>query len=397
MNSLSLIDSIKKTTSDQLEKWRAIRRHLHAHPELSFKEFETSRFIKEQLNEAGIFFTDGWVNTGITAFVYGKNPDSRLISLRGDMDALPILEKNNVDYKSQADGVMHACGHDVHTTCALGAAMVLHQLRDQWEGTIQIIFQPGEEILPGGANEMIKAGIFNEHVPQAIYGQHVYPELPAGKVGFKSEWYMASTDEIYITVNGKGGHGAKPNQCIDPIVAAAQLILALQTIPSRRAEPATPTVLTIGKIEGKGATNIIPDQVTMAGTFRTFDEQWRYRAHQHIHDTAKGIALLTGTTINVDIRVGYPALYNHPEKTALSKSLAEDFLGKENVVELSLRTTAEDFAYFAQKFPSCFYRLGTTSADGKQFNAPVHNNKFDIDENALLTGVGLMAYIGAKG
>lgn len=397
MNSLSLIDSIKKTTSDQLEKWRAIRRHLHAHPELSFKEFETSRFIKEQLNEAGIFFTDGWVNTGITAFVYGKNPDSRLISLRGDMDALAILEKNNVDYKSQADGVMHACGHDVHTTCVLGAAMVLHQLRDQWEGTIQIIFQPGEEILPGGANEMIKAGIFNEHKPQSIYGQHVYPELPAGKVGFKSEWYMASTDEIYITVNGKGGHGAKPNQCIDPIVAAAQLILALQTIPSRRAEPATPTVLTIGKIEGKGATNIIPEQVTMAGTFRTFDEQWRYQAHQLIHETAKGISLATGTTIDVDIHVGYPALFNNPEKTALAKSLAEEFLGKENVVELSLRTTAEDFAYFAQKFPSCFYRLGTTSPDGNQFNAPVHNNKFDIDENALITGVGLMAYIGAKG
>jgi len=394
---MKLLQQIQELAQSLHPKWVNYRRHLHQNPELSFQEFKTSEWIQSILKEEGIAFESGWVKTGITVIIEGKNPDSRKISLRGDMDALPILEQNEVAYKSANPGVMHACGHDVHTTCVLGAAIILHRLKSEWEGTVQIIFQPGEEVLPGGANEMIKAGIFNEHVPQAIYGQHVYPELPAGKVGFKSEWYMASTDEIYITVNGKGGHGAKPNQCIDPIVAAAQLILALQTIPSRRAEPATPTVLTIGKIEGKGATNIIPDQVTMAGTFRTFDEQWRYRAHQHIHDTAKGIALLTGTTINVDIRVGYPALYNHPEKTALSKSLAEDFLGKENVVELSLRTTAEDFAYFAQKFPSCFYRLGTTSADGKQFNAPVHNNKFDIDENALLTGVGLMAYIGAKG
>ena len=394
---MSILSSIQKNTAEQLEKWRSFRRHLHANPELSFQEFETSGFIKKQLQEAGISFTDGWVKTGITAIIHGKNPESRFISLRGDMDALPILEKNNVDYKSKTDGVMHACGHDVHTTCVLGAAIVLNQLKDQWEGTVQIIFQPGEEILPGGANEMIKAGIFNDHQPEAIYGQHVYPELPAGKVGFKSEWYMASTDEIYITVQGKGGHGAKPNQCIDPIVASAQLIVALQTISSRRAEPATPTVLTIGKIQGLGATNIIPDEVTMAGTFRTFDENWRYQAHQHIHDIAKGIEQATGTKINVDIHVGYPALFNHPEKTALAKSLAEEFLGKENVVDLSLRTTAEDFAYFAQRYPSCFYRLGTTGPDGKTFNAPVHNNCFDIDENALLTGVGLMAYIGAKG
>jgi amidohydrolase len=394
---MSIISSIQKNTAEQLEKWRSIRRHLHAHPELSFKEFETSAFIKKQLDDAGIDYTGGWVNTGITAIIKGKNPDSRFISLRGDMDALPILEKNTVDYKSRIDGVMHACGHDVHTTCVLGAAIVLHQLKAEWEGTVQIIFQPGEEILPGGANEMIKAGIFNDHQPEAIYGQHVYPELPAGKVGFKSEWYMASTDEIYITVKGKGGHGAKPNQCIDPIVTAAQLILALQTIPSRRAEPATPTVLTIGKIQGLGATNIIPDEVTMAGTFRTFDENWRYQAHQHIHNIAKGIEQATGTKINVDIHVGYPALFNNPEKTALARLLAEEFLGKDNVVELSLRTTAEDFAYFAQQYPGCFYRLGTTSADGKQFNAPVHNSCFDIDENALLTGVGLMAFLGAKG
>jgi amidohydrolase len=394
---MSILSSIQKNTAEQLEKWRSFRRHLHANPELSFQEFETSGFIKKQLQEAGISFTDGWVKTGITATIQGKNPESRFISLRGDMDALPILEKNTVDYKSNIDGVMHACGHDVHTTCVLGAAIVLHQLKEEWEGTVQIIFQPGEEILPGGANEMIRAGIFNDHQPEAIYGQHVYPELPAGKVGFKSEWYMASTDEIYITVKGKGGHGAKPNQCIDPIVASAQLIMALQTIPSRRAEPATPTVLTIGKIQGLGATNIIPDEVTMAGTFRTFDENWRYQAHQHIRDIAKGIEQATGTNISVDIQVGYPALFNNPEKTVLAKSLAEEFLGKDNVVELSLRTTAEDFAYFAQKYPSCFYRLGTSSPDGKNFNAPVHNNCFDIDENALLTGVGLMAYIGAKG
>jgi amidohydrolase len=394
---MNLKENIQAKAQAFLPTWIQFRRHLHQNPELSFQEFKTSEWVQSVLTAHNIPFEKGWVKTGITATIEGKNPKSRFISLRGDMDALPIIEKNEVEYKSTVDGIMHACGHDVHTTCVLGAAIVLNELKNEWEGTVQIIFQPGEEILPGGANEMIREGIFNSFQPEKIIGQHVYPELPAGKIGMKPGWYMASTDEIYIDVKGKGGHGAKPNQCIDPIVASAQLILALQQIVSRHAEPNTPSVLTIGKIIANGATNIIPDLAHLEGTFRTFDETWRYQAHEWIKKTCQGIAEATGTTIEVDIKIGYPALYNNPEVTQQARKLAIEFLGEDNVVELALRTTAEDFAYFAQKYPSCFYRLGTSSPDGTKFNAPVHNNCFDIDESALITGVGLMAYIGAKG
>jgi amidohydrolase len=397
MSTMSILEKIQSLAANLQPQWISYRRHLHQNPELSFKEFNTSAWVQEVLKTEGISFDAGWVKTGITATIEGKNPQSRQISLRGDMDALPIIEKNQVEYKSQVDGVMHACGHDVHTTCALGAAIILHRLKDEWEGTVQIIFQPGEEVLPGGANEMIKAGIFNHYKPKNIFGQHVYPELPAGKVGFKPGWYMASTDELYFTVKGKGGHGAKPNQCIDPIVAASQLVLQLQTVVSRNAEPATPSVLTIGKFIANGATNIIPDAATLEGTFRTFDEKWRYQAHERIREICSGIAKATQTEIDVDIRVGYPALFNDEETTERAIALAKEYLGEENVVPLNLRTTAEDFAYFAQHTPSCFYRLGTASADGQSFNAPVHNNQFDINEDALITGVGLMAYLGAKG
>jgi len=388
-------EKIKELTQQKMEEWVAIRRHLHAHPELSFQEFNTSQFIQNKLTEAGIAFTAGWVKTGITAMIYGKNPESRKYTLRGDMDALPILEKNQVEYVSQNPGVMHACGHDVHTTCALGAAIVLHELREHWEGTVQVIFQPGEEILPGGANEMIKEGVFKNFQPRGIIGQHVYPELPAGKVGFKSGWYMASTDEIYIRIIGKGGHGAKPDKCIDPILISAHLITALQQVASRWTNSNDTSVLTIGKIQGMGATNIIPDEVTMEGTFRTFNEVWRYIAHEKIQHLCHHLAESMGAKAEVTIKVGYPALHNDPDLTGKAIEIAKDFLGEENVVPLLQRTTAEDFAYFAQQYPSCFYRLGTAGKD-RSCSAPVHNNQFDIDESALSVGVGLMAYLACK-
>jgi len=348
-------EKIKELTHQKMAEWVAIRRHLHAHPELSFQEFNTSQFIQKKLTDAGIAFTAGWVKTGITAMVYGKNPESRKYTLRGDMDALPILEKNQVEYVSQNPGVMHACGHDVHTTCALGAAIVLHELRENWEGTVQIIFQPGEEILPGGA----------------------------------------STDEIYIKIIGKGGHGAKPDKCIDPILISAHLITALQQVTSRWTNSNDTSVLTIGKIQGLGATNIIPDSVSMEGTFRTFNEEWRYQAHEKITTLCTQLAESMGAKAEVDIKVGYPALHNDPDFTEKAIQCAKAFLGEENVVPLSQRTTAEDFAYFAQHYPGCFYRLGTAGNDGT-CSAPVHNNQFDIDENALAVGVGLMAYLAAQ-
>ena len=390
-----LKSKIQALSNSLLSEWISTRRHLHAHPELSFQEYNTSQFIQEKLNKEGIEYSTGWVKTGITAYVYGKNPNSRKFSLRGDMDALPIIEKNTVDYASKNPGVMHACGHDVHTTSALGAAIVLHRLKEHWEGTVQIIFQPGEEILPGGAHEMIKEGVFKDFHPSGIIGQHVYPELPAGKVGFKKGWYMASTDEIYITIHGKGGHGAKPDKCIDPILISAHLITALQQLASRWTNSHDTSVLTIGKIEGLGATNIIPDFVTMEGTFRTFNEQWRYEAHEKIKQLCVLLSESMGGKAEVEIKVGYPALFNNEELTDRSIALAIEYLGEDNVISLPQRTTAEDFAYFAQQFPGCFYRLGTASLDG-QYTAPVHNSQFNIDESALSIGVGLLAYLATK-
>jgi amidohydrolase len=386
---------IQELSNLLLPTWVEIRRHLHANPELSFKEYQTSKFIQETLAAEGIEYKAGWVNTGITAFVYGKNPDSRKFSLRGDIDALPIQELNNIEYSSKNDGVMHACGHDAHTTCALGAAIILHRLREFWEGTIQIIFQPGEEYLPGGANEMIKEGVFNEFVPTGIIGQHVDPEIPIGKVGFKPGWYMASSDEVRIKVIGKGGHGAKPEKCIDPILISAHLITALQQVASRWTNANDISVLTIGKIQGLGATNIIPDFVALEGTFRTFNEVWRYQAHEKIIQLSCQLCESMGGKAEVDIRVGYPALFNDEKLTEKSIEIAKDYLGPENVLELTPRTTAEDFAYFAQQFPGCFYRLGTSSPDGSN-SAPLHNSYFNLDEAALAIGPGLLAYLATQ-
>lgn len=386
---------IQALSNELLPTWIEMRRHLHANPELSFKEYQTSQFIQEKLTAEGIEFKAGWVTTGITAFVYGKNPESRKFSLRGDMDALPIQELNDVEYSSTNNGVMHACGHDAHTTCALGAAIILHRLREFWEGTIQIIFQPGEEYLPGGANEMIKEGVFKEFIPTGIIGQHVDPEIPAGKVGFKPGWYMASSDEIRIKVNGKGGHGAKPEKCIDPILISAHLITALQQVASRWTHANDISVLTIGKIQGLGATNIIPDFVTLEGTFRTFNENWRYQAHQRIRQLSCQLCESMGGTADVDIRVGYPALFNDENLTVKSMEIAREYLGSENVLELTPRNTAEDFAYFAQQFPGCFYRLGTSSPDGSN-SAPLHNSYFNLDESALALGSGLLAYLATQ-
>jgi len=386
------IESLAQSLFPQLVD---IRRHLHANPELSFQEFKTSEFIQSVLTKEDVPFTAGWVGTGIMVVLKGNNPESRKITLRGDMDALPIVEKTPVDYASKNHGVMHACGHDVHTTCALGAAIILNKTRELWEGTVQILFQPGEEVLPGGANEMIKAGVFQNHTPNAIIGQHVFPELKSGMVGFRSGWYMASTDELYIKVIGKGGHGAKPEQNTDPVLIAAHLIVALQQAVSRWAKPTTPTVLSFGKIHGDGATNIIPDEVNIAGTFRTFDETWRYQAHEKIKHLAQHLGESMGAQIEVDIHVGYPALFNDNEVTSKTKKLAEEFLGKENVVDLEQRMTAEDFAYFAQLHPSCFYRLGTQAKNGA-CAAPVHNSYFDVDEESIITGTGLLAWIACK-
>lgn len=389
-------EKIQRLAADYHADTVAHRRHLHAHPELSYQEHATSRYVADQLAALGIEHQHGVADTGVVALIKGKNPRKRTIALRGDMDALPIREANTVPYKSQNEGVMHACGHDAHTSSLLGTARILHELRDHWEGTVKCIFQPGEEKLPGGASLMIKAGVLENPRPASIFGQHVHPPLRAGMIGLKPGIYMASADEIYVTVKGRGGHGAMPQECVDPIVMSAQIITSLQQIISRYADPAVPSVLTFGKINSVGgATNIIPNEVRIEGTFRTMHEKWRTEAHKRMKKMAESIAKGMGGACEFNILHGYPVLYNHEELTARTKQWAIEYLGKDKVVDLPLRMTSEDFAYFSQAMPACFYRLGTGNPE-RGITSPIHTDTFDIDETSLETGVGLMAWLAYR-
>lgn len=386
------IDKIKQLAETAFNTVLADRRHLHKNPELSFKEFLTQQYVWERLDEIGISNKKKIAETGIIAMIEGENPSAKIIALRADMDALPIQETNKTDYVSQNAGVMHACGHDVHTSSLLGVASVLQQLKNEFSGTVKLLFQPGEEKLPGGASLMIKEGVLKNPSVSGILGQHVMPLIETGKVGFRSGVYMASTDEIYVTVKGKGGHGAIPHQNIDPVLIASHIIVALQQIVSRNANPIMPSVLSFGKVMANGATNVIPDSVYMEGTFRTLDEKWRSDAHTKMTRMANAIAEGMGGSCEFKIIRGYPALVNNPQLTASARKNAEAYLGKENVLDLDIWMAAEDFAFYSQETNACFYRLGTRN-EANGITSSVHTSTFDIDEKALLTGVGLMSYL----
>jgi amidohydrolase len=370
---------------DLLLEWR---RHLHSHPELSWQEFETTEFILNELKKIGIEDISRPLKTGLVAKI--ENGKGKCVALRADIDALPITEQNTCSYKSQNDGVMHACGHDVHSTCLLGAAKYLIENRDKWQGTIVLIFQPSEEKQPSGAEALIKAGVIEDSKIEAILGLHVTPELEVGKLGFHEGPFMASADEIYMTIIGKGGHGASPHLCIDPIVLSAHIILALQNLVSRYADPKTPTVLTFGDIHGSGATNIIPEKVELKGTLRTFDEKWRKEVRQKTKEIAQGIARSFGGDCVVDIPEGVPFVNNEPVLTNKISLLAEHLLGKENVVAMPMRMGAEDFSFYGHHCAASFFRLGTGN-DKKGTTITVHNSKFEIDEDALIVGSSAMA------
>ncbi len=396
---LSIMDQLKAKIKELANKYSANnianRRYLHSHPELSYQEYETAKFIEKRLTEYGITRFERMANTGVIAIIEGNNPESKTIALRGDMDALPITETNNVSYKSQNEGVMHACGHDVHTTSLLGTARILNELKNELEGTIKLVFQPGEEKIPGGASLLINEGVLEAPKVQKMIGQHVLPHLAAGKIGFRSGLYMASADELYITVKGKGGHGAQPQQNIDPVLIASHIIIALQQIISRNSSPLDPSVLSFGKVIADGATNIIPNEVKIEGTFRALNEEWRADAHKRMVKMAQGIAEGMGGSCDFEIRKGYPFLKNDAALTAAARSYAVEFLGKENVVDLDIWMASEDFAYYSQIVPSCFYRLGTGNT-ARNITSSVHTPTFDIDESALEIGVGLMAWIAVK-
>lgn len=390
-----LKDRIKYLAKEYKEEVIANRRHLHANPELSFKEFKTARFVEEKLRQIGISEIESKATTGWAALIKGKNPDKKVIALRADMDALPIVEANDVPYKSQNPGVMHACGHDAHTASLLGAAKILNEVKDQFEGTIKLIFQPGEELVPGGASLMIKDNVLENPRPSSIIGQHVMPMIPAGKVGFRPGLYMASTDEIYITVKGKGGHGAMPETFIDPVLMASHMIVALQQIVSRVANPKIPSVLSFGRVEALGATNVIPNEVKIQGTFRTLDEAWRAKAHEKMLQIAHGIVEGMGGQLDFEIRKGYPFLKNDPELTARSMDAAREYLGEENVLDLDIWMAAEDFAFYSQEIDGCFYRLGTRN-EARGIVSGVHTPTFDIEEDSLEIGAGLMAWLAVS-
>lgn len=390
-----LISKIKKLTADYLSETISYRAHIHANPELSFEEFETSKFIQSQLTNWGIPFQI-MGNTGVVVLLTGEKATSeKVIALRADIDALPINEISDKHYKSSVSGVMHACGHDVHTASLLTCIKILNECKADFAGSIKFIFQPAEEKLPGGASILIKEGVLKNPVPHHILGQHVMPLIEVGKVGFRNGKYMASTDELYFTVKGKGGHGAMPHLNIDPVLIAAQIIISLQQVVSRVADPKTPSVLSIGKVIANGATNVIPNEVKMEGTFRTLDETWRAAAKIKIQEIAQGIAQSMGGSCDIEIINGYPFLVNEDNTTNITRLAAEEYLGKEQVVELDIWMAAEDFAYYSQEVPACFYRLGTRN-ESKGITASVHTPNFDIDESALNIGPGLMAYAAIK-
>lgn len=389
----SMLQKIKKLAAGYAPEFIEIRHHLHAHPELSYQEFETSRFVQEKLKSYGIPF-EIKATTGVIGLIKGKNPGKRVIALRADMDALPIKEENDVIYKSKYEGIMHACGHDVHTTCLLGAARILSELKDEWEGTVKLIFQPGEEKNPGGASLLIKEGVLENPAPSCIVGLHVHPGLAVGKMSFRAGKVMASADELYITVKGKGGHAASPHLCVDPILIASHLIIGLQQVVSRNNNPHNPTVLSITSFQGGTTTNVIPNEVKLKGTFRAMNEEWRFKAHELIRKMATGLVQGMGGEIDLLIDVGYPSVYNNEWLNELARKKAEEYISTGNVEETEPRMGAEDFGYYSQEIPGCFFRLGVMN-EKKGITAGVHTPTFNIDESAIETGMGIMAWMGS--
>lgn len=389
-----LKEKVQQLARKYADEFIEIRHHLHAHPELSYKEFETSKFVQQKLTALNIPF-EIKATTGITGLIKGKNPGSKIVALRADMDALPINEANDIPYKSVYNGIMHACGHDVHTSCLLGAAKILNELKDEWEGTVKLIFQPGEEKNPGGASLMIKDGVLENPKPQKIFALHVHPGMEVGQFSFRSGMIMASADEIYITIKAKGGHAASPHLTADPILIASHLILSLQQIISRNNSPINPSVLSITAFNGGSTTNVIPSEVKLMGTFRAMNEEWRFKAHDLIKKQTVKLVNAMGAEANIIIDVGYPFLLNDEKLNEEARKKAEEYAGANNVSETELRLGAEDFAYYSHLLPACFFRLGAGNKE-KGITSGVHTPTFNIDERAIENGIGMMAWLGAS-
>ncbi len=388
-------EKIQQLAKSYAAEFTAVRQHLHAHPELSYKEFETSKFVQQKLQSWNIPF-EIMATTGVVGLIKGKNADKKIIALRADMDALPIKEENDVQYKSLYEGIMHACGHDVHTTCLLGAAKILNELKDEWEGTVKLIFQPGEEKNPGGASLMIKDGVLQNPKPEKIFALHVHPGMEVGQLSFRGGMIMASADEIYITIKAKGGHAASPHLTADTILIASHLIISLQQIVSRNNNPFNPSVLSITSFNGGNTTNVIPSEVKLMGTFRAMNEEWRFKAHELIKKQTTELVKAMGAEANITIDVGYPFVMNDEQLNIVARKKAEEYSGTINVSETELRMGAEDFAYYSHQIPACFFRLGVGNK-AKGISIGVHTPTFNIDESAIEVGMGMMAWLGSVG
>ncbi|MFM2361908.1 MAG: hypothetical protein RLZZ316_810 [Bacteroidota bacterium] len=388
-----LQQQIKELARQYAPDFIAVRQHLHANPELSYKEFETSQYIQQQLTAMGISF-ETMATTGVVGLIQGKNPNKRIVALRADIDALPIEEENKVPYASKNKGIMHACGHDVHTTVLLGAAKILNALKHEWEGSVKLIFQPGEERNPGGASIMIKEGVLENPKPQSIFGLHVHPGLPIGKLSFRGGKVMASADELYFTIRSKGGHAAGPHLTADTILIASHLIIALQQVISRNRDPLQASVLSVTSFQGGHTTNVIPHEVKLMGTFRAMDEAWRFKAHELIRTIAKSVVEGMGAELEMHIDVGYPTVFNNEALNDKARILAAQYMGAANVETTELRMGAEDFGYYSQVIPGCFYRLGVRN-EAQGITSGVHTPTFNIDENAIEIGMGMMAWLGS--
>lgn len=388
---MDLKNSVRSLAKEYAPYFVGVRRHLHQHPELSFQEYDTCAYIESQLRAIGINTIEPVAKTGLLATIKGKK-EGKSVLLRADIDALPIHEKNGLDYTSMVDGVMHACGHDSHTASLLLCAKIIYELKDELTGSVKLLFQPGEEVMPGGASLVMKEDAYQELVSIPHIGQHVRPDIPVGKVGFRSGKFMASMDELFLTVKGKGGHAAMPENTIDPVLIASHIIVAAQQLVSRMASPKTPSVLSFGRVIADGAINVIPDEVHIEGTFRTLDEKWRKEALVKLEKLVTLIAESMGGTCELNINYGYPHLVNDASLTEQLKTSATTYLGEENILDLDQWMAAEDFAYYSWKNPACFYMLGAGNIKNG-ITSGLHTPTFNIDESAIEIGGGLMAWM----
>ncbi len=394
----AMLDRVRQLAEETFPEVVRLRRALHRRPELAFEEHETAALVAETLREIGLEPITGVAKTGVVAHVEGARPGPT-VALRADMDALPITEATGLDFCSEVDGTMHACGHDAHTAMLLGAARILHTLRDDLAGTIRLVFQPSEEKAPGGASVMVEEGVLGDmggHGPVThIFGQHVFPDLPAGTLGVRAGTFMASADEIYLTVKGQGGHAAAPELLVDSVLVQAHILTALQAIVSRNRPPGVPSLLSFGRVEALGATNVIPDEVKLAGTFRSMDEDWRFKAHDLIKRTAEKTAEAFGATCEVEVVVGYPVLRNDETAAALVRQAAVDYVGAERVVDLPMWYASEDFAFYTEEIPGCFSVLGVGN-EAAGITHGLHTPRMTVDEDALRVGTGFLAALAVR-